>query len=438
MDTTVDPPPAPPDPEPADPEPADPEPADAEPPRPRLARNTAARVLGGVAAGIADHFAVNPLLVRLAFVVAAFFGGIGVIVYVVAWIVLPSATPGVAPAPRDNRQLLGFALVALGLATVPNGIGFGWRLNGAFWPLALVTLGGAVLWLRTRDDRDEPPEPPSRLPPTPTPTPTEWSAPTQTTAAAAPASAAPASARRSRTRREKPPRGPVSAMTLSALLILGGVVWLVAAAGWSSIELGVVAAIALTIVGIGLVVSAWIGRARGLVVLGILLALVVGAFAAVDVPVRGDIGDTTYSPAMHARIRDHYRMAVGRLELDFRRRVLAGHRTEVTATVGIGRLVVRVPDDVRLVVQGHAGVGRVSLLGRDRGDCCPNDEHVVRAGTPGGGTLVLHARVGAGAVDVTRVPNAPPIPPIPTTPPAIATTPTVPGVPSQEASHAAA
>jgi phage shock protein PspC (stress-responsive transcriptional regulator) len=353
-------------------------------------------VLGGVAAGIADHFAVSPLLVRLAFVVAAFFGGIGVIAYVVAWIVLPSATPGVPPAPRDNRQLLGFALVALGLATVPNGIGFGWSLNGAFWPLALVTLGGTVLWLRTRDDRDEPPDPP----PTPVSTitaPTPSTAPVETVETMA----TPAPTRADRVRREKPPRGPVTAITLSALLIVGGVTWLVAAADWSSIDLGVVAAIALTIVGAGLVASAWIGRARGLIVLGILLALVVGAFGAIDVPVRGGIGEATYRPATQAGVRDRYRMAIGRLELDFRQASLAGHRTEVDATVGIGRLVVRVPDDVRLVVHGHAGVGSVSLLGRDRGDCCPNDEDLVRAGEPGAGTLVLDARVGAGAVDVT-------------------------------------
>src|SRR5262245_16747731 len=153
MDTALDPPPAPP--------PAPPRP-------PRLTRNTSERVLGGVAAGIADHFGVSPLLVRLAFVVATFFGGIGVIAYVVAWIVLPSATPGAPPAPRDNRQLLGFGLVAVGLATIPNGFGFGWSLDGAFWPLALVTLGAAVLWLRTRDDRDADDDQPTPAPP-PTP-----------------------------------------------------------------------------------------------------------------------------------------------------------------------------------------------------------------------------------------------------------------------------
>jgi phage shock protein PspC (stress-responsive transcriptional regulator) len=401
MTTTLDPPPAPdPVPPPSPPSP---------PPRPRLARNTEARVLGGVAAGIADHFGIDPLLVRLAFVVTAFFGGLGVLAYVVAWIVLPSSTPGSAPAPRDNRQLLGFGLVAVGLATIPSGVGFGLRLDGAFWPLALVALGGTVLWLRTRDDYDDhdaPPAPPpdaafSTVPAVVPTTPVESPASTPPGPTAAPA---PTSDSR-RVRRDKPPRGPVTAITLSVLLILGGLAWLVAAAGWVTVDAGVLTALALTIVGIGLVASAWIGRARGLIALGVVLALAVGAFAAIDVPLRGDIGESTYRPVTAAGVHDRYQMAIGRLEVDLRSADLARRRTEVLARVGIGRVVVRVPDDVRLVVHGHAGVGAVSLLGRDHGSCCPKDEHLVRRGVPGGGTLVLDTRVGVGAVEVTDAPD---------------------------------
>jgi hypothetical protein len=228
----------------------------------------------------------------------------------------------------------------------------------------------------------------------------------------------------------------VTAITLSALLILGGVTWLVAAADWSSVDFGVVAAIALTIVGAGLIASAWIGRARGLVVLGVLLALVVGAFGAIDVPIRGGIGDVTYRPATRAGVHHRYRMAIGRLELDFRNTSLAHHRTDVTATVGIGRLVVRVPDDVRLVVRGHAGVGSVSFFGDERGRCCPANEHLVRRGLPGGGTLVLDARVGAGDVAVqdasssTRIPKIAPIVPSPPAAPGTPSTPSTPVPPT--------
>ena len=424
MDTTLDPPPV--------------SPPDADPPRPpsptRLVRRTDDRILGGVASGIADHFGIEPLVVRLAFLVAAFFGGLGVIGYVALWVILPPAAEHRTPAPRDRRQLLGYALVATGLAVIPGRLGIDWGFgNGAFWPLALIATGGAVLWLRTRDDRGEPPD---SLPTPPATTPS-WVATSFTETTAAPTESSPPPPRtQPRVRREKAPRGPVTAITLSALLILGGIAWLVVAAGWVSLDVGVFAAIALTIVGAGLVVSAWIGRAIGLVIVGVLLALVVGAAGAIDVPIRGGIGDATYRPATPAAVHTRYRMAMGRLELDFRHTRLAGHRTDVAATVGIGRLLVRVPDDVRLVVRGRADVGSVHLLGDERGKCCPSNEHLVQPGRPGSGTLVLDVRVGVGAVDVVgpdRAPAsnpkllpAPPAPPTPTTPP----TPTAPPVPS--------
>src|SRR5262249_43701842 len=130
------------------------------PSRPRLVRRTDDRILGGVASGIADHFGVEPLVVRLAFLVAAFVGGIGVIAYVAMWVVVPSAPATATPAPRDRRQLPGYALVALGLAVIPGRLGLQWGFgSGAFWPLALIATGGAVLWLRTRDDRSVPDRP---------------------------------------------------------------------------------------------------------------------------------------------------------------------------------------------------------------------------------------------------------------------------------------
>src|SRR6476661_4899647 len=156
----------------ADPSAADADPSPGPPPVRRLARSADDRVIAGVAAGIADYYGFDPLLVRLAFVVAAFFGGIGVVAYIVGWIVLPR-TPSATGAPvrrADQQQLLGFGLVALGLAVVPGSLGFGIG-GGAFWPLALIAIGVAVLWLRATGSRDtegpsgsEPSGPPSAPP----------------------------------------------------------------------------------------------------------------------------------------------------------------------------------------------------------------------------------------------------------------------------------
>ena len=77
-------------------------------------------------------------------------------------------------------------------------------------------------------------------------------------------------------------------------------------------------------VGLGLVVGAFVGRARGLVVLGVLLTLLASAAAVADVPVRGGVGDRTWRPATVSDLHDAYRLGIGQAELDLTRLDLAG------------------------------------------------------------------------------------------------------------------
>ena len=55
----------------------------------RLYRVREGRVVAGVCAGLAAYFSVDPTLVRLAFVLVTLFGGLGVLFYLFAWIVIP-------------------------------------------------------------------------------------------------------------------------------------------------------------------------------------------------------------------------------------------------------------------------------------------------------------------------------------------------------------
>ncbi|MCL6581426.1 MAG: PspC domain-containing protein [Firmicutes bacterium] len=66
----------------------------------RLYRSTRERILGGVAAGIADYFDVDPTLVRLAWILFALAGGSGVIAYIIAWIIIPEEPS----LPRGGSQ----------------------------------------------------------------------------------------------------------------------------------------------------------------------------------------------------------------------------------------------------------------------------------------------------------------------------------------------
>ncbi len=182
--------------------------------------------------------------------------------------------------------------------------------------------------------------------------------------------------------------------------MLAGGAWLVDLAGIVDVDVAIVVALALAVVGSALVASAWYGRARGLIALGIVLALAVAAFGVLDVPLRGGIGDPTYRPREMEAVKSSYDLAIGKMVLDLRAVDFSGERRSVHAAVGIGDLDVFVPDGVRVVVDGHSGAGSVSVFGRRSETCCPTDVRRVRPGVAGGGSLHLDAEVGAGTVEI--------------------------------------
>jgi phage shock protein C len=69
--------------------------------RHRLTRSETDKVIAGVCGGLAEYFDVDPVLIRIGFVVAAFVGP-GIIAYVVMWIAVPRASQAIpAPPPVD-------------------------------------------------------------------------------------------------------------------------------------------------------------------------------------------------------------------------------------------------------------------------------------------------------------------------------------------------
>jgi phage shock protein C len=69
----------------------------------QLTRSQTDRVIAGVAGGIAERYGLNLALVRIAWVVSVFFGGFGILAYVVLWIALP-AGPAQVPAIRIAEE----------------------------------------------------------------------------------------------------------------------------------------------------------------------------------------------------------------------------------------------------------------------------------------------------------------------------------------------
>lgn len=134
---------------------------------PVLRRPQQGRVVAGVAAGVAEHLGVSVTVVRLAFVVLAFVGGFGVLVYAGLWLTVPDGTPERArppgveaatragrrppsapaatrPARADSGLLVALALLGIGVVMLLDR--FVSTPGGAFWPLAVVAVGAAVVW----------------------------------------------------------------------------------------------------------------------------------------------------------------------------------------------------------------------------------------------------------------------------------------------------
>jgi phage shock protein PspC (stress-responsive transcriptional regulator) len=87
-------------------------------PRP-LRRRGDDRVLGGVASGLADYFNVDPLLVRIGFVGLMVFNGLGLGLYLLAWLLVPTDTDNQSVIQRAlARGGIGGAALAIGLIVI--------------------------------------------------------------------------------------------------------------------------------------------------------------------------------------------------------------------------------------------------------------------------------------------------------------------------------
>jgi phage shock protein PspC (stress-responsive transcriptional regulator) len=55
----------------------------------RLYRSSKSKIIGGVCGGMGDYFNIDPVILRLLWVILTFAGGAGVLIYIVAWIIIP-------------------------------------------------------------------------------------------------------------------------------------------------------------------------------------------------------------------------------------------------------------------------------------------------------------------------------------------------------------
>ena len=140
----------------------------------QLRRSHRDRVVFGVCSGLAEYFNIDPILVRLAFVIITLAGGAGVLAYIVLAIIMPDGDPvptggeqapflteGTPPASATgatagrNASMVG-ALVLIGIGMLfllDNLQWFGWFRPDIFWPLILIGIGVALLARRDSETR---------------------------------------------------------------------------------------------------------------------------------------------------------------------------------------------------------------------------------------------------------------------------------------------
>ena len=118
------------------------------------------RVIAGVASGVAEALRVDPIIVRVGFVVLTVAGGVGIPLYFGLWWLMPGpdGERGVR-ADRgakfdlhhgDLRQPLAIGLIVAGVVLLLRNVG-PWFNDAAVWPLTLAGFGVAVLWARSDD-----------------------------------------------------------------------------------------------------------------------------------------------------------------------------------------------------------------------------------------------------------------------------------------------
>ena len=368
--------------------------------------------IGGVAGGFAGYFDVDPVITRLLWMVAL-FSGIGFPAYLVCWLVIPKAKvwppPGYAGSPASTTNAHQTALlsgfVILGLVAV---IGTGVEGVGQYLlPAALVGVGVYLLSQRAIVAA--------------TPAPPAAAAGADAAAAVAStelspfrdASGASDAARSGRT-------GLVTPTVLSLLAIGAGVFAALHAAGVAHLSFGTLAAGGLVVVGGGLLASLWLGRARGLVPLGLGLVCVMLAAPKVEAWVdderslRSDVGsyidddasdstgDITHAPTTLDDLQPKYNLGAGKLTLDLSALDFSQETRDVKVNVGIGEVLVLVSQSAVVEVNGDVGIGEARALGSSKGGFGASVS--TGAAPEGSGKLRLKINVGIGEAEVRRAP----------------------------------
>lgn len=364
----------------------------APPGRKTLHRTEHDKMLAGVAGGLAEYFGVDALLVRLAFFLLLIPGGVGVPLYLAAWILIPlkgnrysigervlNRARGLGDPDDDEDAWVWIALLVIGFLAVgsmfnrgPNDWFF-WAGGSAFWSLLLIAAG---IWLYRQDQKE---------------------------AEAGPANGEPLAAiRRSPDPKPRPEPSRLGRYTFASVLVAVGLMATIDnSVAAMDLTIGQYAAIAVGVIGAGLLIGSVWGRSRPLVLLGLLLLPFSFVGFNLNLPVGAGAGERSFTPTSGEQL-DDYELLAGELNVDLTQMLWDDPSlpTRTRMMVAFGQINVVVPDDVVVEFDGRALAGQVSLFNRHHAGLNADLQDV--AGSGDGPRLVLGAEVLFGQINVER------------------------------------
>jgi phage shock protein PspC (stress-responsive transcriptional regulator) len=387
-----------------------------------VVRPSQGRIVAGVAQGIANRYDLPVLLLRIVFVALIFAGGLGLALYAAGWFLIRAEDEVETPAQRvfsgasGSRSWIGIGLIFIAALILLDNFTF--LSGGMVWAVALLVVGVLLYTgdlprlVRSPDgtgddDKEgvqpmtttETPEAPSTdtaaasslvtttpsgtdsgggPPPTPTPTP-----PVLPPAAPRP--------------RETSYLGRI---TIGVLLVGLGILAILDNIPGIPIEPEPrhYVALALTILGVGLIVGGFVGRARWLIIPAAILIPIMLFSPAFEYEWTSENFDRTYSPDSFDELESGYTHEVGNLMIDLTDLPWSGEDVDLSVSVDAGNLEILLPPGVGLEGEANVDIGRVAAFGRESSGL----------GSPGltfdnpgpRGTVTLDAEVDLGNIDI--------------------------------------
>jgi len=392
-----------------------------------LRRDTGSGLIAGVAAGIARRMDLGPWLVRFAFIFATIFGGVGAVLYIAAWLLIPadgedqSIVENWLSGNDDRNSWAGAALIGIAILILIASIN---AVDGAVAVAAALFVVGVLLYRGTFDQRLErhpggadttaaepaPAAHPASKPMAATTfTGQDAAIPASDDDARAPAppppselpAMSPAAPMPAPRRRERSRLGPA---TIALVLIVLGAVGMVDTIGGVAVSATHYLGAAVIVVGLGLLVGSFWGRSRLLILLGIVMFTILQVGAWFDVPLTGGFGDPRFHPTSVATVRPEYRLIAGDMRVDLSDiagLADAGEPVAVDISLGAGSLRVEVPHDVPISVDARVVVGEMRVGNRiDAGTDLTYTVH--ERPEDGAVPLEVTIAVGAGELEIVR------------------------------------